>query len=151
MADTDTKIHLRKVDVSITRMGKPGQTFCGVNLNDLDGRYTLDFFEVTCEDCRGTIDFYFPEQITPDTTQPVRVHITVEIPPGLTIEQFKRVSDKMYIVTEIAQRAANAMVKGTLKYDTDNHTLAEWIEYGLDDSMDSAIYPYFIRDTQWHG
>ena len=147
LADTGKDIHLRKVDVSITRMGKAGQTFCEIDLGDVEGRYTLDVFEVTCEECRAKS----LAQTIPQTTEPVQVHIMVEIPNNLTMEQFRRVSDKMYIVAEIAQRAANAMVKGTLKYNTDHHTLAEWIEYGLDDSMDSAIYPYFVRDTQWHG
>ena len=147
MANTGTEIHLRKVDVSITRMGKPGQTVCKIDLGDVEGRYTLDVFEATCDTCR----MEYLAQRMPKPTDPVKVHITVELPNDLTMEQFRRVNDKMYIVAEIAQRAASAMVKGTLKYDTDHHTLAEWIEYGLDDSMDAAVYPYFIRDTQWHG
>ena len=41
--------------------------------------------------------------------------------------------------------------QGTVKYNTDKHTKEEWIEHGLQDSMDAAIYPYFVRDEQWHG
>ena len=77
--------------------------------------------------------------------------IEVKVTDLLTEEQWKRVLSKMYIVEEIAQRATNAMVKGTIKYHSDQHTKAEWQEHNLQDSMDAAIYPYFVRDEQWHG
>lgn len=75
----------------------------------------------------------------------------VELPDDLEPAILDRVYSKMYIVQEIAQRATNSMVKGSVKYQTDHHTYEEWLEHTMQDSMDACIYPYFVRDSQWHG
>ena len=155
----DTDIHLRLVETRLFHMGGPGKTACGLLLYDVPGRYTLDFFRLTCEECKAAYgkspEPENPPEITglvPGMTAPTgALTIEVKIPTDLTKEQWERVRSKMYIVAEIAQRATNAMVKGTVKYNADKHTKEEWIEHGLQDSMDAAIYPYFVRDEQWHG
>ena len=51
----DSDIHLRMVETRLGKMGGPGKTVCGLYLYNVAGRYTLDFFKLTCLECKGSI------------------------------------------------------------------------------------------------
>ena len=61
-------------------------------------------------------------------------------------EELFRLNKKLKFVEEAAQRLAANMLKGTLKYDTDTHSVDEWLEHGLDESVDMTNYWMMLRE-----
>lgn len=64
----------------------------------------------------------------------------------LTPEETTRLMDKIILVEEIACKFAANMLKGVLKYDTDNRSLEEWLAFGIDDAVDTVSYLYLARE-----
>jgi len=78
----------------------------------------------------------------------VQIHFDVQHPiyQALTKKERTRTEQKLTLVKQAAIRLAVAMLKGTVKYPTDNHTIREWLEYALDDAGDAFQYLHLIRD-----
>ena len=79
-------------------------------------------------------------------TDYVIIYIDAKKYQDLTPEQKQRMQWKMHVVSRVAQRSFDAMVKGTLKYEEDAKTLDEWIEHGFDDAVDVANYMGIIEE-----
>ena len=65
----------------------------------------------------------------------------------LTESERLRTEQKMEMVGDAARRLATAMLKGTIKYPTDNRSINEWLEYALDDAGDTFQYLHIIREV----
>jgi len=85
--------------------------------------------------------------------EPTMFNITVElnedhstIQKYLTIRDRTRTKQKLHMVEAAATRLALAMLKGTVKYPTDNHSIREWLEYALDDVGDGFQYLHLIKE-----
>jgi hypothetical protein len=69
----------------------------------------------------------------------------------LTEDEYKRLVPKLDMVRELAQKLALNMVKGTLKYNTDDWSMAEWFAFGIDDAADSLNYWLLTRNKYAKG
>ncbi len=58
----------------------------------------------------------------------------------ITDQEYKRLAPKLIMVQEIAKKMALNMLKGTLKYQTDDWPLHVWEEMGDDDLVDVLMY-----------
>ena len=68
--------------------------------------------------------------------------------PSLTIlsgENMERLRRKMPLVQEAATRLAVGMLKGTIKYDTDDWTPEQWIEHLGDEAFDQVNYFMLLK------
>ncbi len=70
----------------------------------------------------------------------VGVILSPELVAGLSTEELTRLERKLGMVRSIAAKLAANMVKGTLKYPHDGWPLRTWLEFGLDDAVDSVNY-----------
>ena len=59
-------------------------------------------------------------------------------------EIMTRMTPKIKIVEGLAAKQVSAMLKGTLKYKWDDHSIDEWIDYMLDDGGDGLNYGYLL-------
>ncbi|KKM01061.1 hypothetical protein LCGC14_1798230 [marine sediment metagenome] len=59
-------------------------------------------------------------------------------------EIMTRMTPKIRIVKGLAAKQVSAMLKGTLKYKWDDHSIDEWIDYMLDDGGDGLNYGYLL-------
>lgn len=59
---------------------------------------------------------------------------------GLTKEESSRLAPKLKLVEQFAQRLAVGMLKGTVKYDSDDWSVQAWIDFEEDDTVDSIDY-----------
>ena len=59
-------------------------------------------------------------------------------PAGLTIEEYKRLCPKLELVREFALKMAYGMLKGTLKYPTDDYSIEQWLAGEDDDTVDAV-------------
>jgi hypothetical protein len=64
----------------------------------------------------------------------------------LTRDEYNRLGHKLEMVEELAYKLVLNMIKGTLKYNTDDWTMAEWLAFGIDDAADSLNYWLLTRD-----
>lgn len=65
---------------------------------------------------------------------------------ALTPDERLRTEQKLTLVREEALRLAIAMLKGTVKYPTDNRTVREWVDFAIDDAGDAYQYLHFIKE-----
>lgn len=72
-------------------------------------------------------------------------HRLMDIHSGLTELEIERLEPKLEIVTEIAATLAAGMVKGTIKYDMDDYSLAKWVDHLVDEAADTLNYAHFAR------
>lgn len=73
--------------------------------------------------------------------------ITHPVYKQLSKAELTRTTQKLDIVVSAANRLAVAMLKGTIKYPTDNHSINEWLEYALDDAGDAFQYLHLIQEA----
>jgi hypothetical protein len=77
-----------------------------------------------------------------------RVNVWVELPwEELSRRDVDRLTPKIHMVQEAAAKLALAMIKGTLKYDTDDWSVDKWVEFGVDDASDALNYWYLLREA----
>lgn len=69
-----------------------------------------------------------------------------ELIAQLTQEEYSRLRPKLRLVEEVAAKLAANMLKGTLKYDTDDYEIEKWLEMGIDDTADGLNYQMLLRD-----
>jgi len=65
----------------------------------------------------------------------------------LTLEQRKRMEPKLDMVSRIAHKMAMNMLRGTVKYDNDDWTVMQWLEYLKNNSIDSLSYTYLLEQA----
>ena len=65
----------------------------------------------------------------------------------LSHEELARLLAKLELVEEIALALAANMVKGTLKYNTDDRSMEQWLDYATDDAMDTVNYLFLLRQA----
>ena len=63
-----------------------------------------------------------------------------ELIKQLSEDELARLYDKLTVVKDLANKLAARMVKGTIKYSSDNWTELQWDEYLEDDLLDSVNY-----------
>ena len=76
------------------------------------------------------------------------VRITLMDTADFSTEDIARLTPKLNLVQEIAKKLASGMVKGTLKYQGDDRTVDEWLDYLLDDASDVLNYAFFLREAR---
>ena len=59
-------------------------------------------------------------------------------------EIMTRMTPKIKMIERLAAKQMSGMLKGTLKYRWDEHSIDEWIDYMLDDSGDGLNYGYLL-------
>jgi len=64
----------------------------------------------------------------------------------MDLDEWVRLNKKMAIVEKSARRLAAAMLKGTLKYDSDTLTQEEWLEHLESELYDSVNYFGLMMD-----
>jgi len=60
--------------------------------------------------------------------------------------EYERLYKKMRLVEEWAQYMAAGMLKGTLKYETDEHDLKTWMAHVIGEGADQASYQILMFD-----
>lgn len=63
-------------------------------------------------------------------------------------DDIDRLLPKLELVAEIASKLANNMLKGTMKYESDDYDPSVWMEELLDDAADTLNYVYLLRKAQ---
>ena len=66
----------------------------------------------------------------------------------LSDDEYLRIRDKLQLVKQIAAKLAANMVKGTLKYDTDEWSVDQWLDYATDDAVDTVNYLFLMKDER---
>lgn len=67
---------------------------------------------------------------------------------GLSLDEFMRLQYKLRLIEESAVKQALAMLKGTLKYDTDDRTPDEWAAFEEEEDIDRFNYNILKRDAR---
>jgi len=81
----------------------------------------------------------------------VNIQADNDVGQKLTEQQYKRLEYKLRIVENIAQELAARMLKGTLKYNTDDHSPAEWFSMMQDDQFDTINYTGLLKNKMKKG
>ena len=66
----------------------------------------------------------------------------------ITQDEERRLRSKLAMIERFMQRMAMGMLKGTLKYDTDNRTYDEWRAEFDDEFIDMVNYRVFMEETR---
>lgn len=61
-------------------------------------------------------------------------------------EIMSRMTPKIKLIEGMAAKQVSGMLKGTLKYKEDAHSIDEWIAYLLDDAGDGLNYAYLLGE-----
>jgi len=61
-------------------------------------------------------------------------------------EIMTRMTPKIKLIERMAAKQVSGMLKGTLKYKWDEHSIDEWIAYLLDDAGDGLNYAYLLAE-----
>lgn len=77
----------------------------------------------------------------------VTIHESTILVNNLSYEEFARLSKKLPLVVESARRLCAAMVKGTLKYDTEDLSLQEWFNHLRDEAIDQVNYTSLMEES----
>ena len=82
----------------------------------------------------------------PESQSPFRITIEVdwESLPPMTSSQKSRLSMKMQRVQDSAIRLCEGMLKGTLKYESEDLSILEWVEHLMSESVDHVNYCSFL-------
>jgi len=62
----------------------------------------------------------------------------------LTLDEWTRLNMKMRVVENAAKHMATGMCKGTLKYESDDLTVKEWLEHLSSEIYDTVNYLGFM-------
>tara|TARA_Y100000310_G_scaffold336580_1_gene421527 strand:- start:1099 stop:1443 length:345 start_codon:yes stop_codon:yes gene_type:complete len=76
----------------------------------------------------------------------VTVSPDAELCRMLGVENTDRLTFKLELVAKLATKLAWNMVKGTLKYPTDDYPIQLWSDMGIDDGADNLNYQLLLRD-----
>ena len=63
----------------------------------------------------------------------------------LTDEESERAQPLLNLAAAAAEKLAYNMVKGVLKYKTESRLAREWVDFGIDDAVDTVNYLFLIR------
>lgn len=66
---------------------------------------------------------------------------------GLTLEEWNRLGPKIKMVEEFAGHMAENMLKGTVKYTSDEYAVETWLAEEEDDTVDLVNYSLLRRDA----
>lgn len=77
----------------------------------------------------------------------VNVRPGLEVYDRLTDEQRKRLSKKLVLVERAARHLASGMLKGTLKYDSDDYTVQRWLAHVVDEGADLMNYYMLLAEA----
>lgn len=84
---------------------------------------------------------------------PDKFYVTIDMDDDilevLTEDELARLDRKLIVVAELAAKLAANMLKGTLKYQSDGHTVYEWFEHGIDDAVDALNY-FALAQLAYH-
>ena len=75
-------------------------------------------------------------------------HIFSEVVEELTVGEYARLVPKLELIARHAERLAVGMLKGTIKYAGDDHSVATWKAEEEDDSVDSVNYRLLRQDAE---
>lgn len=78
----------------------------------------------------------------------IRIDMRWQLRAHLNDSEDKRMETKLKLVQQIAAKLATNMVKGTLKYDTDDWSVDQWLEYAIDDSCDTTNYLHLMKEAR---
>lgn len=76
---------------------------------------------------------------------PVNIRLELHRIQGLSNKEYGRLRRKMPLVEKAASKLVAGMVKGILKYDTDEWTVAQWLDYAEDEAIDLVNYMGLLR------
>ena len=65
----------------------------------------------------------------------------------ISMEEAKRSAGKVKLLEPFVTRLVTNMVKGTLKYPTDNWDINTWLDMGMDDQADSVNYSILLKQA----
>lgn len=65
----------------------------------------------------------------------------------LSDAESERLRPKLNLVAAAAERMAYAMVKGTLKYESDDYSVDQWLEMATDDATDVTCYLPLLKEA----
>ena len=78
----------------------------------------------------------------------VNIFLEFALTDNLTEDEIDRLQIKLYPIEDLAKRLAVAMLKGTLKYPTDNRTVEEWAAFEEDEFFDLVNYRLLLKAAQ---
>lgn len=76
---------------------------------------------------------------------------SIEIQPSdqlldlLSADELRRMHTKVHLVMDFAQRMLAGMVKGTIKYPTDDYTFERWMSHLVSEQADQANYTILLE------
>ena len=73
--------------------------------------------------------------------------VPYEITRTLSEDEQRRLLKKELLVTAAAQRLIRGMLKGVLKYESDDISLEEWDEHIVDEASDLLNYVWLRREA----
>ena len=71
----------------------------------------------------------------------------VAVRDQLTVEERSRLARKLDLVEKFATFMAAGMLKGTLKYSTDNYSIDQWMAHLIGEGADQANYAALLFDS----
>lgn len=74
----------------------------------------------------------------------VQIWTSREIDDKLTDREVLRLSRHLQLVQEWTRYMAAGMLKGVLKYDTDDYTIEQWMAHMIGESVDSTNYKMLL-------
>lgn len=66
---------------------------------------------------------------------------------NLSDEEYERLIKKIPLVVNSALRLCAGMVKGTIKYDTEDLSLREWFDHLRDEAIDQVNYASLMEES----
>ncbi len=77
----------------------------------------------------------------------VGIHINPELDNQISPEEFARLRKKLDLVQQAAEYMAAGMLKGTLKYPTDDIPLERWVAHVVGEGADQMNYQILLADA----
>jgi len=70
----------------------------------------------------------------------VEIGLSAELRSSMTSDEFLRLDKKLRLVEQYAQCMAAGMMKGTIKYKTDDYDPAKWLAHLIGEGADQSNY-----------
>ena len=77
----------------------------------------------------------------------VHIGTSMFVEGNLSEEERLRLDDKLALVKKAASLMAAGMLKGVLKYDTDDYPVETWLAHVLDEGADQMNYQMLLADA----
>lgn len=76
-----------------------------------------------------------------------RLEPTLHLLSRLSDDEWKRLEPKLVLVRQAAKIMAAGMLKGTLKYSTDDYTIETWMAHLIGEGADQLNYQLLLVDA----